>query len=59
MGRLQRIQADDWKVLRLPAVADEEDDPLGRNIGEPLWADDQYGYGQRLLEIQAAAERRP
>jgi predicted phage terminase large subunit-like protein len=57
MGRLQRLQAAEWKVLRLPAVAEGEDDPLGRKEGEPLWADDQYGYGQRLLEIQAAAER--
>jgi len=48
-GRLQRVQKDDWRVLRLPAIADEPDDPLGRQIGEPLWADDQYGYGQRLL----------
>ncbi len=57
MGRLQRLQAQEWKVLRLPAVAEGDDDPLGRKEGEPLWADDQYGYGQRLLEIQAAAER--
>jgi predicted phage terminase large subunit-like protein len=56
MGRLQRLQAAEWKILRLPAVA-EADDPLGRQEGEPLWADDAYGYGQRLLEIQAAAER--
>jgi predicted phage terminase large subunit-like protein len=57
MGRLQRLQAAEWKVLRLPAVAEDDDDPLGRKEGDPLWADDQYGYGQRLLEIQAAAER--
>jgi hypothetical protein len=57
MGRLQRIQEGEWKVLRLPAVAEADDDPLGRKEGEPLWADDRYGYGQRLLEIQAAAER--
>jgi predicted phage terminase large subunit-like protein len=57
MGRLQRLQADEWRVLRLPAVAESDDDPLGRKEGEPLWADDRYGYGQRLLEIQAAAER--
>jgi hypothetical protein len=30
---------------------------LAANPVEPLWADDQYGYGQRLLEIQAATER--
>lgn len=28
--------ADDWEVLRLPALA-EEDDPLGRAEGEALW----------------------
>jgi predicted phage terminase large subunit-like protein len=56
-GRLQRLQKDDWRILRLPAIADEPDDPLGRQIGAPLWDDDQYGYGPRLLEIQAAATR--
>ena len=49
MGRLQRLQGQEWQVLRLPAVAEGEDDPLGRKEGEPLWADDLYGYGQRLL----------
>jgi predicted phage terminase large subunit-like protein len=29
---------DDWRVIRLPALA-EEDDPLGRLPGEPLWGD--------------------
>ncbi|MEI4920665.1 hypothetical protein Q8G81_34465, partial [Klebsiella pneumoniae] len=54
----QRIQADEWKVLRLPAICDDEQtDPLGRKLGEPLWADDKYGFGARLLEIHAAAER--
>jgi predicted phage terminase large subunit-like protein len=58
MGRLQRTQPDQWRILRLPAVCDDEQtDPLSRKLGEPLWADDQYGYGARLLEIQAAAER--
>lgn len=26
-----------WFVLRLPAICDAKDDPLGRKIGEPLW----------------------
>jgi phage terminase large subunit-like protein len=31
---------------------------LGRPEGEPLWADDAaYGYGAKLLELHAAAER--
>jgi predicted phage terminase large subunit-like protein len=28
-----------WTVLKLPALADEPDDPLGRNLGEALWPD--------------------
>jgi predicted phage terminase large subunit-like protein len=58
MGRLQRIQQDDWCILRLPAICDDEaTDPLNRKLGEPLWSDDRYGYGERLIEIHAAAER--
>lgn len=30
--------ADDWEVLCLPALA-EEDDPLGREVGEALWSE--------------------
>lgn len=35
-GRLLDRQRDRWHVLDLPARA-EENDPLGRTIGEPLW----------------------
>lgn len=31
-----------WKVINLPLAA-EEDDILGREVGEPLW-EEQYGY---------------
>jgi predicted phage terminase large subunit-like protein len=34
---LNSAGAASWTVLNLPAVADMPDDPLGRNIGEPLW----------------------
>jgi predicted phage terminase large subunit-like protein len=44
-------------VIRLPAIADAEDDPLGRAIGEPLWADDTYGYGAGLIDIRDRYER--
>jgi predicted phage terminase large subunit-like protein len=57
MGRLLRLQAGQWEVLRLPAISEGEGDPLDRPAGTPLWSDDRYGYGQRLLELQAAAER--
>lgn len=30
------IEAKKWKIIRLPAIAEEED-PLGRKAGEPLW----------------------
>ena len=30
------IEAAKWKIIRLPAIA-EDDDPLGREPGEPLW----------------------
>lgn len=26
-----------WRHIRIPAIADSEDDPLGRSIGEGLW----------------------
>ena len=37
-GRLLAAQKDEWSCLRLPALA-EQDDPLGREIGAPLWPD--------------------
>jgi predicted phage terminase large subunit-like protein len=37
-GWLKTNQGDRWEVLRLPALCDEpETDPLGRELGEPLW----------------------
>jgi predicted phage terminase large subunit-like protein len=52
-GRLLETEGDQWKVISLPALA-EENDPLGRAPGEPLWADDSYGHGAngRLLKIR-------
>ncbi|MDE2006410.1 MAG: phage terminase large subunit [Rhodospirillales bacterium] len=35
-GRLMERTESGWSVLRLPALA-EKDDPLGRQVGEPLW----------------------
>lgn len=32
------VKADRWEVIRFPYLA-EEDDPLGRPIGEKLWSD--------------------
>lgn len=46
-GRLLQTQPDRWHVLKLPAIAGD-DDPLGRPRGEFLWSDDAYGYGADL-----------
>ena len=40
-----------WTVLSLPAFA-KPDDALGRNVDEPLWSDDDYGYGEQLLSLR-------
>jgi predicted phage terminase large subunit-like protein len=39
-GRLleaEKAGGDHWEVLHLPAICDQEDDPLGREIGAALW----------------------
>ena len=40
-----------WTVLSLPAFA-KSDDQLGRSIDQPLWADDDYGYGDQLVSLR-------
>ncbi len=50
-GRLLNQEASEWRLLRLPALA-EADDPLGRRIGEPLWPDWE---GRDALERKRAA----
>lgn len=42
------IEAKRWKIIRLPAIA-EDDDPLGRPEGEPLWPAE---YGLDFLQSQ-------
>jgi len=46
-----------WHVISLPAIA-EADDQLGRYVGEPLWDDDEYGYGNQLLDLQKSTPAR-
>lgn len=43
------LNHEEWRVVCLPALA-EPNDPLGRKLHEPLWDDDDYGYGNQLLE---------
>lgn len=35
-GRLLQDGVADWRVVRLPALA-EADDPMGRAVGDPIW----------------------
>lgn len=44
---LEGEDASDWTILDLPAIADSEDDALGRPVGEPLWP---LRYGRKALE---------
>jgi predicted phage terminase large subunit-like protein len=43
------LNHEEWRVISLPALA-EPGDPLGRRLNEPLWCDDDYGYGELLIE---------
>lgn len=57
-ARLQATEPREWVVLNIPAVAVDHNDPLGRQIGEPLWADDAYGYGKMILRVRDDLMRR-
>ena len=45
------LDHEPWEVLSLPAFA-KQDDALGRSVDEPLWTDDDYGYGAQLLSLR-------
>lgn len=45
------IEAKKWKIIRLPAIA-EDDDPLGRQEGEPLWPDGPDKFDMEFLSQQ-------
>jgi predicted phage terminase large subunit-like protein len=48
-GRL--ADTGEYEILNLPAEA-EENDPLGRKVGQMLWGDDDYGYANSLRHIK-------
>jgi predicted phage terminase large subunit-like protein len=54
-GRLLEVQGDKWEMISLPAEA-EEYDQLGREPGDWLWNDDDWGYGAELEEIKTRLE---
>lgn len=56
-GRLLATEPHRWRVLKLPAEA-EDNDPLGRAPGEWLWSDDTYGFGQGLAQIKQSLSER-
>lgn len=51
------LNHESWDTVSLPAIA-LENDPLGRKPGEPLWGDDDYGYGRQLSELKATTPPR-
>ena len=57
-GRLLSVEPEKWTVVKFPAVAVSVNDPVGRQIGEPLWDDDDYGYGALMLRTRADLEKK-
>lgn len=54
IGRLLKRSPRDWIRLRLPAIAEDEDDMLGREIGEPLCRElgfDEEWAAQKKTEV--------
>jgi hypothetical protein len=48
IGRLLERSPHKWERLRLPAIAEDEDDPLGREIDEPLCP--ELGFDEEWAE---------
>lgn len=49
-------EGEAWEYLHIPAVADTEDDPLGREIGEALWP--EFYNTEALVAIKKAVGSR-
>ena len=56
-ARAVASEPDRWTVLNLPAICEDENDPLGRKIGDPLWAE-RYNIEdlQRIKNILSTTE---
>ncbi len=50
-------EAASWKIIRLPGLA-EEDDPLGRKVGEALWPEVRRDGSSFDVEYHLANQRR-
>lgn len=46
----------EWEVIRIPAIADSADDPLGRELGEPLFAPFTDETAEEALERWTAVK---
>lgn len=67
VGRLLQSEGDKWERIRLPAIAEDQDDLLGREIGDPLcpelgfdeeWAEEKkHSVGSRVWS--ALYQQRP
>lgn len=51
------LNHEQWHTIELPAEAGP-DDPLGRSVGEWLWSEGSYGYGQQLAELKKTTPAR-
>ncbi len=47
------VEPEDWEILNIPAVCEEQNDPLGREIGETIWP--EQGYDKEWAEKTKAA----
>lgn len=45
-GRILKEEKDKWTVINIPCEA-EKDDPLGRDVGEPLWP--EHGFNKTWM----------
>ena len=50
VGRLLERSPYDWERIRMPAIAEDEEDLLGREIGEPLSR--ELGYDETWAELK-------
>ena len=55
LGRILQQDTGDWRVIRLPALA-EENDPIGRKPGEALWPE-RYDVAALARTRQSVGER--
>lgn len=46
-------EVEDWDIVKLPAVAEDENDLLGRAVGELLWP--EHGFDEEWAEVTKTA----